>query len=236
MKRVHQNIFLVLFLLLSLILVGCGGGTTPEPEKVYNEANYTLTMTPTFEKELTVDEVKAALTAAKAQFAAAKSYSYSQEMRGEYNSPATYQGVTKIDVSGSAPQASIELTGTTAYAFYIANGKAYLNYNGYKTAYEVSANLSDLVEKTQESLGAFVSFDANAITADSLVFAGVDKDEATVVKYQVSEGASVIIVIHKEKIMKVLYSNDDSMEYIAKYDYNPVTITLPSDLDSYILK
>ena len=234
MKRLHQNIFLVLFLLLSLVLAGCG--EVPEPEKVYNEANYTLTMTPTFEKELTLDEVKTALKTAKAQFAAAKSYSYTQEMTGEFNSPATYQGVTKIDVSGATPLASIELTGTTAYGFYIANGKAYINQNGYKTAFEVSADLSDLVETAQESLGAFVRFDADAITLESLVFAGVDKDDATVIKYQVREGASAIIVIHKEKIMKVLYSNDDSMQYVAKYDYNPVTITLPSDLDSYILK
>lgn len=235
MKRLHQNIFLVLFLLLGLVLVGCGG-PEPEPVKEYKEENYTLSYVAAFETELTLDEVKAALKTAKSQFAAAKSYSYTQELKGEYDSQANYQGVTKIDVSGSTPQASIELTGTTAYAFYIANNKAYLNYNGYKTAYEVSADLSDLVDKTQESLGAFVSFDADAITAENLEFAGIDADGATVIKYNVSEGATVIIVIHTEKIMKVLYVNNDSMEYIAKYDYNPVTITLPSDLDSYVLK
>ena len=236
MKRLHQNIFLILFLLLSLVLVGCGEGPGPNPVKEYKEENYTLSYVAEFEKELALDEVKTALNSAKAQFATAKSYSYSQELKGEYESQYSYQGVTKIDVSGSTPKASIELTGTTSYAFYISDNKAYLNYNGYKTAYEISANLSDLVEKTQESLGAFASFDANAITAETLIFAGVDKDDATVIKYQVNEGATVIIVIHSEKIMKVLYSNDDSMEYIAKYDYSPVTITLPSDLDSYTLK
>ena len=236
MKKLHQNIFLVLLLLLSLVLVGCGDGPGPDPVKEYKEENYTLSYVAAFEKELTVDEAKAALTAAKAQFATAKSYSYSQELKGEYDSQYSYQGITKIDVTGASPKASIELAGTTAYAFYISDNKAYLNYNGYKTAYEVKADLSDLVEKAQESLGAFVSFDANAISAQSLVFAGVDKDDATVIKYQIDEGSSVIIVIHSEKIMKVLYSNDDSMEYIAKYDYNPVTITLPADLDSYVLK
>ncbi len=235
MKRLHQNILIVLFLLLSLVLVGCGG-PGPDPVKEYTEETSTWSYVADFEKELTLDEVKAALTTAKAQFATTKSYSYTQELKGEYNSQYSYQGVTKIDVTGSSPKASIELTGTTTYAFYVADNKAYLNYNGYKTAYEVSSDLSDLVDKTQESLGAFVSFDASVITAESLVFAGVDKDDATVIKYQVSEGATVIIVIHTEKIMKVLYSNDDSMEYIAKYDYSPVTITLPADLDSYILK
>lgn len=234
MKRLHQNIFLLLFLLLSLILVGCGGG--PDPVKEYKEENYTLSYVAAFEKELTLDEVKTTLKTAKAQFVSTKSYSYTQELKGEYESQYSYQGVTKIDVTGATPKASIELSGTTSYAFYVSDNKAYLNYNGYKTAYEISTDLSDLVEKTQESLGAFVSFDADAITAESLVFAGVDKDDATVIKYQVNDGATVIIVIHAEKIMKVLYSNDNSVEYIAKYDYNPVTITLPSDLDSYILK
>lgn len=234
MKRLHQNIFIILFLFMSLVLIGCGVPTPgPDPDKVYKEENYTLSYVANFEKELTLEEVKTALKSAKAQFAATKSYSYTQEMKGEYESQYTYQGVTKIDVSGAAPQASIELSGTTTYAFYVANNKAYLNYNGYKTSFEVSSDLSDLVDKTQESLGAFVSFDADTITAEKLIFAGEDKDGATVIKYQVNDRATAIIVIHSEKIMKVLYSNDDSMEYIAKYDYNPVTITLPSDLDSY---
>ena len=157
-------------------------------------------------------------------------------MTGEYDSQYNYQGVTKIDVTGATPLASIELTGTTEYGFYVANNKAYLNYNGYKTSYDVKTDLSDLVEATQESLGAFVSFDENSLTQENLVFAGVDKDDVTVIKYNVSSDATVIIVIHEEKIMKVLYSNTSSVEYISKYDYNAVTVTLPSDLDSYIAK
>jgi len=233
MKKLYKSSLLIVIIAVCLFLVGCGG-ENPPAKKEYNEANYTFTSIPTFEKELTIEEVKTALSSAVAYFATAKSYSYTQTMTGEYDSQYNYQGVTKIDVSGSTPKASIELTGTTEYAFYVAEGKAYLNYNGYKICYAVETNLSDLIEKTQGSIGAFVSFDEKNITADNLEFAGEDKDGATVVKYNVSDEASVIIVIHENKIMKVLYANDDSIEYVSKYDYNPVTVTLPSDLDSYV--
>lgn len=235
MKKLYKSTLLVFILSLCLLLLGCGG-PGPDVKKEYKEENYTLSYVAAFEKELTLDEAKSSLAKARAYFATAKSYSYTQTMTGEYDSQYNYQGVTKIDVTGATPLASIELTGTTEYGFYVANNKAYLNYNGYKTSYDVKTDLSDLVEATQESLGAFVSFDENSLTQENLVFAGVDKDDVTVIKYNVSSDATVIIVIHEEKIMKVLYSNTSSVEYISKYDYNAVTVTLPSDLDSYIAK
>ncbi len=237
MKNILNNkMILLLTIILCVFMVGCGnaaGGGGTEDNKKYNEANYTLDMSATFEKELTLDEVKASLKQAVANFATTKSYSYTQKLTGEFDSQYTYEGVTKIDVTGATPLASIELTGTTTYAFYIANNKAYMNYNGYKTVTDVKADLSDIIDATQESIGAFVSFDSNQITSDNLVISGVDKDDVTVIKFNVNEEAEAMIVIHSEKIMKVLYRNSESMTYVANYDYNPVTITLPSDLDSY---
>ena len=234
MKKLYGNIIIIFVLALSVLLVGCGE-ITPS-KKDYNEANYTMDATFTFEKELTLDEAKQALAQAAAYFKEAKSYSYTQTLTGEYDSQYNYQGTTKIDVTGATPKASIELTGTTEYAFYIADNKAYFNYNGYKTYYEISSDLSDLVEKTQQSLGAFVSFDEASLTQESLLLCGTDDSETTVIKFKFDEETTVMVVINEQKIMKVLYVNDDAIEYVSKYDYNPVTVTLPSDLDSYVKK
>mgnify|MGYP003304688789 CR=1 FL=1 len=139
MKNILKSkIVLLLIIALSLVLVGCKGGEGPGEKDNFNEANYELTTTPTFEKTLTSSEAKAELAKAVASLATTKSYSYTQKLTGEWDSQYTYEGVTKIDVSGASPMASIELTGTTNYAFYIANNKAYLNYNGLgcKTNYE----------------------------------------------------------------------------------------------------
>lgn len=232
MKTILKNKALFIFLLiLCLFMVGCntGGGY----QKKYDEANYTLYGEPTFEKTLTLEEAKQALNSATNYFATAKSYSYSQTIYGSYDSEYNYEGVTKIDVSGDSPKASIELTGDEEFAFYVADNKAYLNYNGYKTSYELEEDLSDIIKQTEASIGAFSSFDSESITDENLVFAGVDKDDTTVIKFDLAEGAFAVVVINDGKIMKVMYCGSDGIEYTAKYDYTAVTVELPSDLSSY---
>lgn len=237
MKNIlNSKIVLLLIIVLSLILVGCGTGGGPGKKENFNEANYELNVAPTFEKELTLAEAKAELAKAVAAFATVKSYSYTQKMTGEWDSQYTYEGITKIDASGTTPMASVELKGTTEYAFYIANNKGYLNENGYKSSFEFESDFSNVIEATQEAFGAYTQFDPESITEEGLEYAGVDGDNATVIKFNLDAETRVMIVIHNEKIMKVLYGNDDAVEYVANYDYNPVTVELPSDLDSYTAK
>ena len=239
MKRsLRKQILSIFVIILCLFLVACGTGTGGGNEgvsKKYNEANYQMDTSFTFEKTLTLEEVKTALQTANQELAKAKSYSYTNKIVGIYNEEYTYEGVTKIDVTGATPMASIELSGPTTYAFYVGNNKAYINENGYKTSCDVESDLSDLIEVTSQSIGVFVSFDEENITTESLLLAGVDKDDSTVIKYQVNESAEAMIVINGNKIMKVLYSNTDKvMDYIANYNYNKVTVELPTDLDSYV--
>lgn len=236
MKTILRNkLLIIMIIVLCLFVVGCGG--EPEgPKSNYNEANYTLYGQPTLEKNLTLEETKKALDDAANFLATTKSYSYTQTIHGIYDSEYNYQGVTKIDVTGETPMASIELSGTNTFAFYVANNKAYFNYDGYKTSYDIESDLSNIIEETESSIGAFSSFDSESITSENLVYAGVDKDLSTIIKYNIEEGTFAIIVISEGKIMKVMYSNSDGQEYIANYDYNKVTVVLPSDLSDYSVK
>lgn len=234
MKTILRNKFLIIMIfVLCLFIVGCGGENPEKPKSNYNEANYTLYGQPTLEKNLTLEETKKALDEAANFLATTKSYSYTQTLHGIYDSEYNYQGVTKIDVSGDTPMASIELTGTNNFAFYVANNKAYFNYDGYKTSYDIESDLSNIIESTESSIGAFSAFDSEDITSENLAFAGVDKDQSTIIKYNIAEGTFAVIVISEGKIMKVMYSNADGQEYIANYDYNKVTVVLPSDLSDY---
>ena len=230
---VKNNLLFILMLILCMFIVGC---ETPADKKEYKEANYTLYGEPSFEKQITLDEVKQALKEATNYLATVKSYSYDQTLYGVSESEYTLQGTTKIDVTGESPKASIELTGSGEFAFYITDGKAYLNYDGYKTYYEVETDLSNVIEATESSIGAFSAFDEENITTDNLVFAGEDKDGATVVKYNISTSAFAVIVIFEGKIMKVMHLSDEGVEYIAKYNYSQVTIEFPSDLNEYVAK
>lgn len=236
MKTILRNkLLIIMIFVLCLFVVGCGG--EPEgPKSNYNEANYTLYGQPTLEKNLTLEETKKALDDAANFLATTKSYSYTQTIHGIYDSEYNYQGVTKIDVTGETPMASIELSGTNTFAFYVANNKAYFNYDGYKTSYDIESDLSNIIEETESSIGAFSSFDSESITSENLVYAGVDKDLSTIIKYNIEEGTFAVIVISEGKIMKVMYSNSDGQEYIANYDYNKVTVVLPSDLSDYSVK
>lgn len=236
MKTILRNkLLIIMIFVLCLFVVGCGG--EPEgPKSNYNEANYTLYGQPTLEKNLTLEETKKALDDAANFLATTKSYSYTQTIHGIYDSEYNYQGVTKIDVTGETPMASIELSGTNTFAFYVANNKAYFNYDGYKTSYDIESDLSNIIEETESSIGAFSSFDSESITSENLVYAGVDKDLSTIIKYNIEEGTFAVIVISEGKIMKVMYSNSDGQEYIANYDYNKVTVVLPSDLSDYSAK
>lgn len=233
-KSFKNKFVLILMLLFTIFVVGCGG-TTPggQTKKEFKEENYTMGATYVFEKNLTVEEVKAAIDTANAYFAEAKSYSYTTTMKGNYDSEYNYSGITKIDVTGETPKASVELNGTSTYGFYIADNKVYTNYDGFKTCYEIETNINDFVNSIQEEIGGFKSFSSADITAENLQFAGIDKDDATVIQYTISDGTNAVIVIHNNKIMKVLYKNIDSQECVMTYDYNAVTIELPSDLDSY---
>lgn len=233
--KIKNNILLVFIALLCVCIIGCGNGENQDNKK-YDESLYTLNMVPEFESTLTFDEAKNAIEKAVSYFATIKSYSFTQVMSGEYDSQYNYQGTTKIDVSGQQPLASVELTGTSEYAFYIVNNKAYLNYNGYKIAKEISSDLSDLASNIESELGSFSSFDMSSLDTASLEYAGIDKNDVTVIKLNISTEERVLIVISNNKLMKVIYNNDDAINYVANYDYNPVTITLPSDLDSYELQ
>ena len=236
MKTILRNkLLIIMIFVLCLFVVGCGGD--PEgPKSNYNEANYTLYGQPTLEKNLTLEETKKALDDAANFLATTKSYSYTQTIHGIYDSEYNYQGVTKIDVTGETPMASIELSGTNTFAFYVANNKAYFNYDGYKTSYDIESDLSNIIEEAESSIGAFSSFDSESITSENLVYAGVDKDLSTIIKYNIEEGTFAVIVISEGKIMKVMYSNSDGQDYIANYDYNKVTVVLPSDLSDYSVK
>ena len=262
MKTILRNkLLIIMIFVLCLFVVGCGG--EPEgPKSNYNEANYTLygevenkdSYTVADIKKLdfkclaafidpirkdvnaSLEETKKALDDAANFLATTKSYSYTQTIHGIYDSEYNYQGVTKIDVTGETPMASIELSGTNTFAFYVANNKAYFNYDGYKTSYDIESDLSNIIEETESSIGAFSSFDSESITSENLVYAGVDKDLSTIIKYNIEEGTFAVIVISEGKIMKVMYSNSDGQEYIANYDYNKVTVVLPSDLSDYSVK
>ena len=237
MKTVLKSKVLFIFLMiLCLFVVGCGGDNPEGGKSNYNEANYTLYGIPTFESQLTLEEVKAAITEASNYLATVKSYSYTQTLVGSYDADYEYQGTTKIDVTGATPMASIELSGTNDFAFYVANNKAYFNYDGYKVFYELESDLSNIIEATEASIGAFSGFAAEDITSENMVFAGVDKDKSTVIKYNLSEASFVVVVISDKKIMKVMHYNEEGIEYIANYDYTAVTVTLPSDLSSYVQK
>ncbi len=237
MKTVLKSKVLFIFLMiLCLFVVGCGGDNPDGGKSNYNEANYTLYGVPTFESQLTLEEAKAALTEASNYLATVKSYSYTQTLSGSYDADYEYQGTTKIDVTGATPMASIELSGTNDFAFYVANNKAYFNYDGYKVFYELESGLSNIIEATEESLGAFSSFNASDITTENMVFAGIDKDKSTVIKYNLTEASFVVVVISDKKIMKVMHYNEDGIEYIANYDYTAVTVTLPTDLSTYVQK
>ena len=234
MKTVLKSKVLFIFLMiLCLFVVGCGGDNPAGGKSNYNEANYTLYGVPTFETQLTLEEARAALTEASNYFATVKSYSYTQTLVGSSEEDYEYQGTTKIDVTGTSPMASIELTGSNDFAFYVADNKAYFNYDGYKVFYELESDLSNIIDATEESIGAFSSFKAEDITAENMVFAGVDKDKSTVIKYNLGESSFVVVVISEKKIMKVMHYNEDSIEYIANYDYTAVTVTLPTDLSEY---
>lgn len=234
MKNILKNkLIFVLVLMLSLFLIGCGEGEPGGKKNDFNEANYTLQTLPTLEKQITLEEAKTALTQASNYLSEIKSYSYTQTLYGIYDSEYNYEGITKIDVTGASPMASVELTGTNDFALYVANNKAYLNYDGHKISYEVDSDLSNIIEAVQPSMGDFTTFNPADITEENLEVAGVDKDEATVIKYQTEDETVITIVIHDNKIMKVMYVNFDGVEYVAKYDYTAVTVTLPSDLDEY---
>ena len=236
MNKVLKNKFiLVLALLLSIFVIGCGGqgGITPPDESKFNEANYKMDSVYTFEKELTLEEVKAAINSANEAFSSIKTYSYTNKLTGSYEGDYSFEGITVVDASGATPKASVELTGSATYAFYMTDNKLYFNYNGYKVYYTHEAGVEGFVSTVQAQIGAFEAFSVEDITAESLKFAGVDKDKATVVNYLATEGTNVVIVIHNSKIAKVLYSNMDGTEYVMVYNYESATVTLPADLDSY---
>ncbi len=233
MKTIFKNKLLIaIMILFVLFIVGCEDNKNDKGN--YKSENYTFFSVYEFEKKLTLEEVKNAVETASNYFSEAKSYSYTQKIVGFYSTEYTYEGVTKIDATGTTPMASVELLGPTEYAFYIANNKAYMNYNGYKTVTDVNADLSDILEKTQSSLGAHVSFDAENITSENLEYAGIDKNGVTVIKFVTVENATTFIVIHDNKIMKVMLNNESGIEYVADYEYKSVTIELPNDLDSYV--
>lgn len=240
MKLSFKNVVMTfLTFVLCFFVVGCkdNGGTKDDDKKGFNEANYTLDQEYEFSEELDLVKAKDALTNANNNLNVKKSYLYTQTLNGTSEESYKCSGVTKIDVTGENPKASMELTGDLQFAFYVTDSKAYFNMNGDKRYTDIKGDLSDLVGNASQAVGAFVSFNPDDINETNLKQAGIDKFGATVITYQVNDNATATIVIYDGNIMKVLYSNLDQMEYISVYDYEtPVTITFPDDLDTYIKK
>ena len=262
MKNHYKKIFsLFILFLFALVLVGCGGskpepedpGTNPEnPEQPENpenpenpgdpeqpeqpkfdEANYTINKTYVFESTLTLDVAKEQLVNAQTYLKTTKVYSYTIKLDGNFDDIYSYEGVAKIDASGTTPKASLELSGDEEFAFYLADGKAYINYDGDKSSYDATGDLTDFLEAAYVSLGAFVGFDVESITEDNLEFAGIDEFGATVIQIKQEEGKIVTIVLYEGAIQKVLYTNEEAIEYTSVYSYESVEVVLPSDLESY---
>lgn len=229
MKRILKQTLLIMVLVFSIYLIGCN----KTEQGKYNGSIYDLNIKPELNVEITYSEAKEALDVANSYFKNAKSYSYTQEVTGEYDSQYSYTGTTKIDVSKDVPMASLELVGTTNYAFYIVGNKAYLNYNGEKIAYETDKTILELIESMQSSTGTFTSFDFSNISENDIEYMGKDKNQVTVIKFNDGYESSTMIVIYENKIMKVMYSNDDAVYYTINYDYNAITVELPQDLDTY---
>ena len=259
-KKIFSLFILFVF---ALVLVGCGGskpepedpgtnpedpgtedpgtnpedpgtedpGTEPEQPK-FDEANYTINKTYVFESTLTLDVAKEQLATAQAYLKTKKVYSYTVKLDGNYDDIYSYEGVAKIDASGVTPKASLELSGDEEFAFYLSDGKAYINYDGDKSSYDATGDLTDLLDAAYVSLGAFVRFDAESITEENLEFAGIDEFGATVIQTN-EEGKIVTIVLFEGAIQKVLYTNEEAIEYTAVYSYANVEVVLPSDLELY---
>lgn len=235
-KTILNKLFMLCALLMCVCLVGCGGsgsGSGGENKGEYDETRYTLYSTHTYTENFDFNKAKEAVTKANINLAKETSFSYNISVFGEYDEQHEYEGIAKFDLTGETPLASVELEGDLDYGFYIANNKAYINLDGYKTSYDFAPDFSDLIDTVQQAIGSFDQFDADMITAANLVSAGVDEYNVTVVRFDYEEYTQVTIVIFQEKIMKVLYSNGDLMEYTASYNYEPTTVTLPEDLDSY---
>lgn len=256
MKFNFKNIFIITLLaLISIFSFGCkkdnvddnnddpninddgnNENNNQETPSQYNSENYFTEKFYSFSVQKNVDEAKEILSEAINYFSEIKSYSYKQTLEGVYDYNHEYTGTTKIDVTGEQPKASMKLSGDLDFEFYVSEGKAYVNYNDEKVCYAVENDLSDLVSKTEEVIGEFTSFNPEDINEETLDCAGIDEFGVTVIQYFTGENEVATIVIDGGKIMKVLYYNLDSMTYVAEYDYNPVTITLPSDLDTYVEK
>lgn len=232
MKTLFKNrIFIIIMIVLTIFIVGCNSG---EKKGSYNSENYYFFQTYEFKKELTIDEAKTALDVATKYFSEAKSYSYNQKIVGYFDEEYIFEGITKIDVTGETPKASLELVGSSENSFYIANNKAYFNYDGYKTVRDIEADFSNVSEVVQSVVGVHVSFTSENITSENLEYAGVDNHDATVIKFIAENQSTIIIVIHDNKIMKVMMTTEEGKEFVADYNYEPVTVTLPADLDSYV--
>lgn len=236
-KKIINKFFIVCAIILCLCLVGCGGsgsGTGGQNKGEYDEKRYTFISQHTYTTTFNASDAKEALAKANANLAKEKSFSYTISMFGENDEQHEYEGITKIDLTGASPLASIELLGDLEFAFYIANNKAYLNQDGSKIAFDVEGDLSNLINKVQGAIGSFTQFDENMINDSSFVSGGVDEYNVTVIKFNYEEAKEVTVVIYQDKIMKVLYTNEDLIEYTANYNYEPVTVELPSDLDEYV--
>lgn len=231
-KIIKKSIPLII-IVLSLCLVGCN-----KQKKEYNENRYDLLQTPELVKEYNYQEMKEILDQANQYFKTCKSYSYEQTITGESEEQYFISGVTKINISDdNKPTASVELTGSANYECYIVDNKIYLNYNGYKTMYEIetSENIADFANFLQSSLiGSFSSFDFNNVSESDIEYCGEDKYAITIVKFNYNENNKIMIVIFENKIMKTIYNNnDEGINYTINYNYENVTIQLPNDLDSY---
>lgn len=240
MKTILKQISsVVLVLLLALILVGCNKDKPNEKdEDTYDSKNYGLRYTYSYKEEMNYNDAKTLLENAMKTLKETKSYSYTQTINGAFDDEIEYTGVTKIN-NDTKLQASVELVGNLEFGMYVKDNKAYINNNEKKYYVEFESDGTNLDALTSSVIGRLPSL--LTINEERFVKAGTDQYDVKIIElvtedsdFIENEGEGIVnLVFYKGQLKKVLYYNESEMTYVAEYSYDPVTITFPSDLDTY---
>lgn len=235
-KYFSRFLILICLVTFSLFIVGCDDNPDNGKKGEYNESDYTLSSSYSYESVMSYDEAQELLNKALSNLRNKTHYSYNQELKGLYDGDyeVSYSGITKFNML-DVVEASMELVGDLDFAMYIKDGKVYINYNNEKTCQIMRNNVDELLSSTTSSLGSLPSL--FTMKEENLNAAGVNNKGVSILEYiSEDENGAVTVIIYEEQIMKVLYKNDDDMTYVATYNYDNVTISFPDDLDSYTVK
>lgn len=232
-KFVKTTFSFLLILLMVFIFTGCKPTKKDDPK--YDDSLYFLDKQYNYTETYSLEQVVNSLKAAEDYLKETKSYSYTQDINGVSEEEYNYSGVTKIDATGDTLKASIELSGNKQFAFYLNDNKAYYNYGEDKFYQEVSSDALDLVNSVQSVIGSFNLIDSSSLTQDNIVNAGVEEAKAVVLELKFENDNYATIIIFNNKLMKVIYQNNNLMTLTMKYDYNKVDVAFPNDLNTYQL-